>query len=161
MSNDLSKEQVSKLLLIRSEHDIEAFLQSLVGRASDEWSWHPLGDRLNNAGNVELITEPGPPIIERITNGIDAMLELGFQQADCPEIGPSSPREAAEQWFGIQGGTVSALKENRNLIAELAPNVVVDCYDSEEFKRPTICILDKGIGQHAMELPDTILSLGV
>jgi len=41
MSNDLSKEQISKLFLIRSEHDIEAFLQLLIGTASDEWSWHP------------------------------------------------------------------------------------------------------------------------
>lgn len=160
MSDSLSREQVSKLFLIRSVQDVEFFLRSLIGTASSEWDWLPLGGRLNNAGNVELITEPGPPIVERITNGIDAMLDLGFHLADCSEPAPASPRLAAEQWFDIQGGTLSVAKEDRTLIAKLAPNVVVDAHDSGEPRRPTISISDKGIGQHPMELPDTILSLG-
>lgn len=159
-TNDLSAEQVSKLFLMRSAHDVEAFLSSLTGVVADEWDWHPLGGRLNNAGNVELIIEPGPPVVERITNGIDAMLELHYQLAGCPEPGPSSPRAAIEQWFGIQGGTMSAVKEGRPLISKLAQNVIVDVHDSGEPKRPTISICDAGIGQHPEDLPGTILSLG-
>lgn len=160
MPNGLSANQVSKLFLMRSSQDAEAFLESLTSVSPDEWDWRPLGDRLANASNVELITEPGPPVVERITNGIDAMLELHYQLADCPEPGPPSPRAAAEQWFGIQGGTLSAIREDRTVISKLAPNVRVDVYDSGESKRPTITIQDTGIGQHPTDLPDTILSLG-
>jgi len=160
MSKNLSADEVAKLFSMRSVQDVEAFLESLNGTSPNEWDWRPLGGRLNNAGNVELITEPGPPIIERVTNGIDAMLELGFQLAGCPDFGPVSPRAAAEQWFGIKGGTVSGLKEDRTLINKLASNVVIEIYDSGELKRPTISISDKGIGQHPNDLPATILSLG-
>ena len=160
MPKDLSADQVAKLFSMRSGQDVETFLQSLNGISPNEWDWCPLGGRLNNAGNVELITEPGPPIIERVTNGIDAMLELGFQTAGCPASSPGSPRAASEQWFSIKGGTVSGLKEDRTLITKLATDVVVEVFDSGEPKRPTISILDKGIGQHPDDLPATILSLG-
>jgi len=160
MTGSLSGDQVTKLFSMRSAKDVEAFLQSLIGVTLDRWDWYPLGGRRNNAGSVELVTEPGPPIIERITNGIDAMLEFGFQKAGCPDMGPTSPRAAAEQWFGIKGGTLSELREDRTLISQLAPNVEVEVYDSGEPKAPTISILDKGIGQHPVDLPDTILSLG-
>lgn len=160
MPNDLSTGQVSKLFLMHSPQDIESLLDSLTGAAPNEWGWCPLGGRLNNAGNVELITEPGPPVIERIINGIDAMLELYYQLAGCPDPGPPSPRMASEQWFGIQRGTLSAVKEDRALISKLAQNVQVDVYDSGEPKRPTITIWDTGIGQHPTDLPYTILSLG-
>ena len=160
MPKNLSADQVAKLFSMRSGQDVETFLESLNGISLNEWDWRPLGGRLNNAGNVELITEPGPPIIERVTNGIDAMLELGFQMAGCPDSGPVSPRAAAEQWFGIKGGTVSGLKEDRALITKLATNVVIEVFDSGEPKRPTVSISDKGIGQHPDDLPATILSLG-
>jgi hypothetical protein len=160
MTNSLSSDQVAKLLSMRSAKDVEVFLESVIATTPVKWGWHPLGGRRNNAGSVELVTEPGPPIIERITNGVDAMLELGFQMAGCPEPGPTSPRAAAEKWFDIKGGTPSELRENRALISKLAPNVEVEVYDSGESKSPTISILDKGIGQHPTDLPDTILSLG-
>jgi hypothetical protein len=160
MPKDLSADQVAKLFSMRSGQDVKNFLRSLNDTSPNEWDWRPLGGRLNNAGNVELITEPGPPIIERVTNGIDAMLEFGFQIAGCPASSPASPRAASEQWFSIKGGTVSGLKEDRTLITKLATDVVIEVFDSEEPKRPTISILDKGIGQHPDDLPATILSLG-
>jgi hypothetical protein len=160
MASNLSAAQVAKLFSMRSAKDVEAFLQSLTEAGPNEWDWYPLGKQRNNAGRVELIAEPGPPIIERITNGIDAILELGFQLAGCPDPGPNSPRAAAEQWFGIKGGTISELREDRTLIGKLAPNVEIEVCDSGEPKAPTISISDKGIGQHPTDLPDTILSLG-
>jgi hypothetical protein len=160
MPKDLSADQVTKLFSMRSVQDVETFLDSLNAISPHEWDWRPLGGRLNNAGNVELITEPGPPIIERATNGIDAMLELGFQTAGCPALTPVSPRAAAEQWFSIKGGTVSGLKEDRTLISKLATNVIIEVFDSGDPKMPTLSVLDKGIGQHPDDLPVTILSLG-
>lgn len=160
MPEDLSDDQAAELFSMRSGSDVETFLQSLNGMSPNEWDWCPLGGRLNNAGNVELVTEPGPPIIERVTNSIDAMLELGFRVAGCPETGPTSPRDASEQWFGIRGGTVSWLREDRASMTKLATNIVIEAFDSGEPRRPTISILDRGIGQHPDDLPSTILSLG-
>jgi len=62
MPKDLSANQVANLFLMRSAQDVEAFLELLDKISPNEWDWRSLGGRLNNAGNVELITEPGPPI---------------------------------------------------------------------------------------------------
>jgi hypothetical protein len=161
MPEALTSEQAASLLQMRTPGEVEGFLSALQTASPTHWKWRPLGDRVANASNVEVLTEPGPPVVERITNGIDAMLELHHQQAGSPEPGPASPRLASEQWFGIPGGTLlGAVNGDRKLIASLAPNVGVDVYDSGEPKRPSLAILDRGIGQHPDDLPHTILSLG-
>lgn len=157
MSLRISCEQVRNLFTIRRPEEVRAFLAALEVDSSDSWRWLPLGGRQANATNVELATEQAPPIIERITNGIDALIELA--KADS-EVEPSSPREAVQRWFGIPGGTLAGLGDGRDVIDRLAPRVRVDVYESGVEKAPSIAISDNGIGQHPSDLAGTILSLG-
>lgn len=125
--------------------------------SSRSWHWSSLGGRPANATNVELATEQAPPVIERITNGMDALIELAKAES---RLEPSSPRQAVERWFDIPGGTLSSLEDGRDLLGDLARRVRVDVYNSGVEKAPSIAIRDDGIGQHPFDLPATILSLG-
>jgi len=156
---NLNPSEAQKLFQIRKPTEMKSFLSYLEKQAKGQWKWNPLGGRVANANSVELLTEPGPPIVERINNGIDAMLELRYKELDSPEIAPASPRKAAEEWFGIKGGTLNRKKDNQ-AINELAPNVRVEVYDSGEPRKPSVSICDQGIGQHPEDFPSTILSLG-
>src|SRR4051812_49341975 len=70
-------------------------------------AWVPVG-RENNKGPIEASSDPGRSLIERLTNGIDAVLEEEFVRhkgkPDC-----RTPREAAQAWLGIPQSGLSAL----------------------------------------------------
>ena len=157
MSYLISRSEVERLFEMRRPSEVEEFLQILTRR--NNWDWCPLGDRPANAANVETTEEPGPGIIERIVNGIDAMLELSYISRGGQEP-PTSPRLAAERYFGLAGGTLAFLNEDRTLLNSLAPNLRVEAYDAGIRKTLSVSVLDKGIGQHPDDLPTTILSLG-
>lgn len=155
MGNTLTGGQVRLLFGIAKPSEVGDLIERL--RLEERgWDWAAVGGREANATNVELSTEQTPPIIERITNGIDAMLELA--QANTGKE-PSTPREAAEHWFGVPGGTLEAL-EGRAVVNDLAPKIRVEVRESGSAKAPTVTIQDEGIGQHPSDLPMTILSLG-
>ena len=159
MAYHLTPDEVTALFGIQRSDHVDSFLRDLYEKAPGGWKWRSLGDRDANAANVEVLSEPGPALVERITNAMDAMLELRHQQEGCPDPGPPSPRQASEAWFGIQGGTLSRAKDDQS-ISSLAPNIRVELLDSGQPKRPTVTVTDKGIGQHPADLPRTILSLG-
>ncbi len=157
MSYQLSQGEVQRLLEIKSPTGVEEFLQSLERQAN--WNWCPLGGRPANAANVETTAEPGPGIVERIVNAIDAMLELAYLSNGRSEA-PASPRSAAERYFGLSGGTFAFLDKDRSLLNSLAPNIKVEARESGIRNTLSVSVLDKGIGQHPKDLPSTILSLG-
>src|SRR5687768_12187592 len=59
--------------------------------------WRAFGNTPSNISSVGLGTKPGRSLSERITNGIDAVLEGRVVAGVTP---PTSPRQAAKQWFG-------------------------------------------------------------
>lgn len=160
MNYQLSAQQVSSLFCMHELREIELFIKLLLSENRDGWNWLPLGGLENNAGNVRVSEEPGPPIVERVVNAQEAMLELAYVQAGSPKPGPLSPRKAAEEWFGVPGGVSYSTEANKEQVKKLASNVRVDVYKSGLEKRPSIAIRDRGIGQHPEDLPSTILSLG-
>ena len=151
----LSTEQVRELFDIRSPSDVESFLSSVSG--SDTLTWSPVGGKAANASNIEVLTDPGPAIVERVTNAIDAILELG-QASHSESPVPASPREAARAWYGLPGGSLDPDRD-RLLIAELAPTIRVELFDSGVSRRPSIAVSDRGIGKHPDDVMQTILSL--
>ena len=61
----------------------------------------PFGARPNNRGAIEVAADAARSVIERVTNGFDALLELEHTKhkgrPDC-----RSPREAAEAWLNAE-----------------------------------------------------------
>ncbi|XOB42290.1 MAG: hypothetical protein ACKKMP_02945 [Candidatus Nealsonbacteria bacterium] len=148
---------VIHLLKIRRPEDIISFVEEIMSRGG-KYRFEPVSGRRANSNDIELADEPVSPLIERITNGIDAILERTEAEKRTSKQLPDSPRKAVEQWLGIKKGHLDVLSQEQ--IRQLADNVEISFWDSGNNKHPTVAIHDKGIGQHPFALPSTILSLG-
>ena len=149
-----SRKLARAALTATSTADVDA----LITAAATEYGgahWRDLGDRANNAGTVQIASNAASALTERITNAIDGMLEL--KAAEHTGSLPSSPRQAARDWYGISRAGVGEMSDTDR--RRLAENISVILEDSGEADRPTIRVTDRGIGQHPDDAPTTLLSL--
>ena len=78
-------------------------LEAFEEAHGDAARWVPVGSRENNRGIIEASSDPGRSLVERLTNGIDAVLEAEHDghngHPDC-----RLPEEAAVAWLGVPEG---------------------------------------------------------
>jgi hypothetical protein len=148
---------IKHLLQIRRPEDIISFVEKIMSNGSN-YRFEPVSGRRSNSNDIELADEPVAPLVERITNGIDAILERTEAEKGTEESLPDSPRKAVERWLSVTKGHLDTL--NQEQIRQLADNIEIAFWDSGRDKHPTVVIYDKGVGQHPFDLPSTILSLG-
>lgn len=124
------------------------------------YSWRPVGDNDANYGLINIGSDPGLALVERVTNAIDAVIERealrNLRRKGAKE--PASPREATELWFGIPGGRVGNLGDPLKR-QPFADEVVVSLLDGTSKLRPTVDVRDMGVGLTPTLIPKTILSL--
>jgi hypothetical protein len=151
---------VERLLTARTSGDIEELmgLMTAAGLAGTR----EIGDRDNNAGTIEIASNSYSALCERLTNGIDALLELKASQAgyhapeDWPQA-PTNPRDAARMLFNVpKAGFIDMTEKERR---GLAQNLVFMLEESGIKEHPTVIIEDHGVGQRSEEMPDGLLSL--
>lgn len=118
--------------------------------------WVPLGGRENNRGTVELATNTGRALVERITNGIDAVLEYECEAHSYMPL-CRSPREAASAWLNVPVDGLSGLSAGQR--RQLADRVVLRMLPGEGPESRIVDVLDRGTGLTAAEMPRTILGL--
>jgi hypothetical protein len=139
-----AKEVTDILEVLTEDHDIK---------------WLPVGGRGNNQSTINMGTDPAAGLIERITNSIDAVLDLEWYTQGCP-TDINSPRIAARKWFNLQDGKLRYIKDaSARSIQELARRIIVSLKDSEREDFPTVEIRDYGTGIKGEEFSKTILSL--
>jgi hypothetical protein len=119
--------------------------------------WHAYGDSTSNMSTVGLASKAGRSLTERITNMFDALLEDRKPNGVVP---PTSPRLAAQQWFGRQvtgpgEGLFNWKYANTGVDKRL--HVVLSASGNEN--APTIDVVDDGVGILPAQMPKTILSL--
>jgi hypothetical protein len=141
----------SLLLRARTAKDIEQILKL----ASDSTGMMaiPVG-RENNIGTIRMASDPGLAMIERLTNGIDSLLELAVLLE--PDAAPKTPQEAA-QLLGVPAAGIQDMTESQR--RALAGNLVISLQDSDVKRRPTVSVEDRGAGQHPSQFAKTLLSL--
>lgn len=137
--------------------DVRTRLDEYVQPREASIVWRPVGDRKNNSGTIQAAGDPARSLIERVTNGIDAVLERAFQEhhgkPDC-----RSPREAAGAWFGVpQSGLHKLTSIARRKLAQSSVTVTLTPGDGKA--KRTITVSDHGLGLTAEQMPRTILSL--
>jgi hypothetical protein len=151
------KKIFEQLLKANTAREVTDILVELTD--NHEIRWEAVGGRGNNQSTINMGTDPTAGLVERITNSIDAVLDLEWYQQGCPKD-IDSPRAAVQKWFGLQEGKLRNIKDaSAKNIQELAKRISVTLKDSEREEFPTVEIRDYGIGIKGEDFSRTILSL--
>lgn len=151
------KKIFEQLLKANTAREVTDILVDLTD--NHEIRWEAVGGRGNNQSTINMGTDPAAGLVERITNSIDAVLDLEWHQQGCPND-IDSPRAAVQKWFGLQEGKLRNIKDaSAKNIQELAKRISVTLKDSEREEFPTVEIRDYGTGIKGEEFSKTILSL--
>lgn len=136
--------------------NVEAVLDTFLRSNSNSQLWVPVGGRENNRGTIEASGDPGRSLVERLTNGIDAVLEAEYElHSGLPDC--RSPKEAAVAWLNVPDGGLSEMTPVQR--RGLAHRVAMKILSGEGRESRTVEVRDAGVGLKPEDLPNTILSL--
>jgi hypothetical protein len=144
------------IILAENINDIQSAVDEFEVVNRKAIKWVPVGGRENNRGIIDVSRDTGRSLVERLTNGIDAILELEHEQhqgiPDC-----RSPKEAAVAWLNIPDGGLSELSPARR--RSIGQKVSVTVKPGEGKHSRVVELRDFGIGLKPEQMPSTILSL--
>lgn len=146
------REFAERLWNAQAVEDVEWVLK----QAEDTWGLKevPVG-RENNIGTIRMASDPGLALVERITNGIDSLLEMEMLLQGA--TGDTSPEEAAAHLFNVPSGGLAEMTDAE--VRALAEKLSVTFLESGKKKRPSVRVEDHGMGQHPLDFAGTLLSL--
>lgn len=143
------------LLTAGTEDEVEEILAA-EGLTTDETKWTPYGDNESFYGVVEnQQAHPVPALVEKVTNGIDAILEKKVLQDGIDirsDKAPRSVQEALDRYF----------PNHRNWdLGEVRRGQARDLQivASGPRRDTSLLVYDNGVGQAPMDFPKTFLSL--
>jgi len=147
------------LLKARSSSQVESILKTLENKYKDRIQYVPVGgiEHSNNCGQIQIGVDPGKAIIERLTNAIDAIIELEYYQHDGLPI-CKTPKDAASAWLNVPPKGLYQLSSTKR--AKLADRIQLVIQPTDNHYRRNVTIMDKGIGIPPERMTKTILSLG-
>lgn len=147
--------------LIHAEHedDVDRILEQAGFGLDNEAVWKALGGKENNfstVGNQQ--SEATAALVEKLINGIDAVLMAEcFHRGIDPE-GPQAPTsmaEAVERFFHVKDGRLDSLTAGEQ--TQLADRIHLVAVGDKH--SPSYLIVDSGEGQTPARFPDTFLSI--
>ena len=144
-----------QLFQLDTPREVEDFLRRVEGPSifEDDTRWLNVGNLPSNAGAIEASADEVNPIIERIVNSIESVIELEVERA---KYEPSNPSKAIEALFEVPQGSVRLLDESA--ARRIADRVVVTLRGDRN--SPTVIVRDRGIGIHPDAFKDTVVALG-
>lgn len=144
-----------RLLAAGTEDEVQEILDA-EGLASDDTKWRPYGDNEAFYGVVEnQQAHPVPALVEKVTNGIDAILEKKVLQDGIDIRSSQAPRsvpEALDRYFPDHRNW--DLGDARRRQARDLQIVA-----SGPRRDTSLLIYDNGVGQAPADFPSTFLSL--
>ena len=151
------RELLDGLLAAQKTDEAEQALESYMAANQDDCGTRPVGLRPNNRGAIEVASDAGRSIIERVTNMLDAVLELEHERhSGTPDC--RTPREAGNAWLGVpERDGLSALTNPRR--QDLAKLAILRLEPGEGAQSRIVTVVDRGIGIEPQDLEGTILSL--
>lgn len=150
-----SQELYAALITANSIADVESALKEFEASHVNRVRWAPFG-RENNRGTVEASTDPGRSLVERVTNGIDAILEAEHSRHNGRPT-CRSPKDAAAAWLNVPDAGLSEMSQQQR--RQLAQRVTIHVTQGESRESRVVAVRDRGIGLSAAQMPSTILSL--
>lgn len=135
---------------------VEAALERFEAAHARAVRWMPFGAREGNRGIIEVSGDPGRSLMERVTNGIDAVLEAEHDvHRGIPDC--RSPKEAARAWLNVPDEGLSGMTPGQR--RALAHRVTVRLLPGDGRESRVVEAVDQGIGLTPQQMPGTILSL--
>lgn len=151
------RELLDALLGAANIQQLETALGAYMAAHPSATDWAPVGRRPNNRGAIEVASDAGRSMIERVTNMLDALLELEHERHGGTPV-CRSPREAASAWLAVpEKDGLSALTNKQR--QDLAARAVVRLEPGEGSQSRLLTVIDQGIGMEPDRLEGTILSL--
>jgi hypothetical protein len=140
------------------------------GWVAGNYHWIPVGRDRGNAGRIKLAGKPVYPLAERLVNGMEALIELQRLRELAMDKGkdaPASPREAVKRYFDLPPlDQIPKMKDDgegkalyKSALA-LSRQLVLKVFTEKKRKEFAVSIRDHGIGQTAIKMHRTLLSLG-
>lgn len=122
--------------------------------------WHFFDDNPSNMSTINLGSKPGRSLTERVTNAIDAIFEREMLLQGNAAHPPGSPLEAADMWFDRPWSTAGdgLFNMDQAQIDSYSRWVQIVMMPGEDEVKPTVDVLDQGIGIEPDEFTNTILS---
>jgi hypothetical protein len=144
------------LLAASTSEEVAAAVEAFEAAHAGRTRWAPIGGKENNRGPIEVSADPGRSLVERLTNGIDAILEAEYERhrgvPDC-----RSPRQAATAWIGISERGLSEMTPAQR--QAIAKRVAIRLSLGDGRQGRLIEVRDLGVGLTPEEMPNSILSL--
>jgi len=150
-------EQLNEFLRKHINYDLET-KELLLEDINDNWTC--VGDTKYNLSAINMLKDSGKGLIERITNGIDAVLEKEkeLHQIYNPKTADDIVKVAFPRYYENKM-KIKLGEANRQNACESADKVIVAINDSTKSNRPTIDVVDQGNGIKGEKFGDTILSI--
>jgi hypothetical protein len=144
-----------RLLAAGTEDEVQAILDA-QGLAADATKWTPYGDNESFYGVVEnQQAHPVPALVEKVTNGIDAILEKKVREDGIDIRSPEAPRSvpaALERYFpDHRNWDVGDARRRQARDLQIVA--------SGPRRDTSLLIYDNGVGQAPVDFPTTFLSL--
>lgn len=144
-----------RFLAAGTEDEVQAILES-EGLALDETKWRPYGDNESNYGVVEnQQAHAVPALVEKITNGIDAILEKKVVEDNIDvksNAAPRSVQEALDRYFpGHRNWDLGDIRRRQARDLQIVA--------SGPRRDTSLLVYDDGIGQAPGDFGATFLSL--
>ena len=143
------------LLNAENEQDVLKNLKSR-GLLDDPTRWRYLGNMPNNQSIVQAQqSNAAAALIEKVTNGIDAILMKNCKARGIDPRGPMAPKTMAKAVEAFLGDLSE--KESKEIRQFAEEHLVL--YATGSKARPSLSLYDAGEGQLAKDFPSTFCSL--
>lgn len=154
----LNKEILLKLIKATTQEEVTYLINIHPFFKNCAWGYY--GNQENNAGTIKAqAPDPVGALVEKITNGIDALLIRMCWDNKIDPVSPSAPQSQGEAIRKFFGANIADFNLSDKEVREIASKTVRIIGEGTADK-PTISVVDFGEGQHPKNFPKTFFSLG-
>ncbi len=154
----LNKEILLKLLKATTQEEVTDLINTHPFFKNSKWAYY--GNQENNAGTIKAQSpDPVGALVEKITNGIDALLIRICWDKKIDPTSPSAPQSQHDAIKNFFGGKIANFELSDKEVREIAAKTVRIIGEGTP-EKPTFSFIDFGEGQHPKDFPKTFLSIG-
>src|SRR3989344_2206240 len=149
---DENKDVLLKLIKCQSQEEVTNLINSHP--FFKKCTWVPYGGQPNNAGTIKAQSpDPVGALVEKITNGVDALLIKKCWENKIDPTSSSAPQSQNDAIRKFFGDKVANFDLSDKEVREIALKTVRIIAEGTP-EKPTISVFDFGEGQHPKDFPE-------